>query len=171
MLVDDWAQGAVGEPVNDRGMDALEFRRWGVPDLHGQDHGVSCHGCGEIDLGEVGAATPDNDDTTVIGQHLQVFVEVDAGEVLNDHVHAPTFGEVLDRLQLVRGGVIEDVVGALLPHQLATLLGSGGPDHRQTEGRGELHRGDTGPPLAPWTSTRSPGTTRALWNKARPAAA
>jgi hypothetical protein len=63
--------------------------------------------------------------------------------------------------------VVEHVVGALLAHQLLAALAAGGADDTEADGAGELPT----PPLAPWTSSVSPATMRALWKRPRYAVA
>src|SRR5437016_8249111 len=164
LLGDDRTQRAVAEGLGERGVDARELGRRGVEEGHADDRGVLVHGAAGIDRDR--AAVADDDDAAVQGDDVQVLGEVHVRQHLQHDVDALAAGQPQQLVEIIRRGVIERVVGALLEHQAPALGRPRGAEHRHAPRRASCTAPMPTPPLAPCTSTVSPASPWPRWNSA-----
>ena len=104
-------------------------------------------------------------------ENRQIFPEIHVREQFHDHVNTAPAGRLHDLLEMVRRTMIEHFVRALFAGELASFVTAGGAEHAQTASTRNCTAAVPTPPLAPCTSTVSPGSASARWNNPRYAVA
>ena len=139
-LVDQRAEGAGFEGGDDSCVDAAEVVVGGVHEGHAANVGVAHHGLPRVDLDATAVA--DDDHSAVLRENCQILIEIHIREHLEDQVHPPALGQLHDPVEVVRRGVIQDVMSPFCEDQRATFFRAAATDDGEPSGAAELNGDD-----------------------------
>ena len=104
---------------------------------------MPAHGVSGVYL--YGAPVTYKDDPATIRQHPEVFIQIDIGQHLKNHVHALAFGGIHDLLRGIGIVMVDHMMGTLFGDKGLSPIGAGGTYHRQIGSPCQLYGSRTYP--------------------------
>ena len=100
---------------------------------------MPAHGVSGVYL--YGAPITYKDDPATIRQHPEVFIQIDIGQHLKNHVHALAFGGIHDLLRGIGIVMVDHMMGTLFGDKDLSPIGAGGTQRlrRIATGKGSSH--------------------------------
>jgi hypothetical protein len=132
----------------------------GIEERHPQNHGIASHCVSRRNFDC--SATSDHHYAAVHRQHAQVLAQVLVGQHLKNYINSTSVGQLLELIGEIGLAVVEDMVRPVFLYQQSSLLAAASADHREAARTRQLDCRKATPPVAPCTSTISPGSACAF---------
>ena len=120
---DDGVQDAVFQSGPQGAVDGVFLLFGNVEEQHAADFGVALHGFAGINFDF--AAVADDDDAAIHGEDGKVLGQIHVGQHFENDVGAMPVGQDGYFLEVIRGVMVQDVMGAELADELAAGRGAG----------------------------------------------